>query len=424
MITSKSNKASLRKRIVGAFVVGTLVVSGLPAPALADALSNGAMVEDIEVVTQPDAQQPSDDIVVQMQDEEGQGLALDVQGGTELADLLLQGSLDADAYAAIKQVLDLGDISLSDEAIVKTASEAYETLPQDQKQLIDMLIPKISEYIAWIKAQIEELKKPAQTISACDKTVAIGKTVKLDAQNFGDGVLTYESSDKAVVTVSADGVVEPVSVGMAKIIITASSTNTYRKTVKKVNVTVSKGKQTVTATDKKVLVNKTVKLNAKTSADGKLTYKSSNKAIATVNSKGVVTGKKAGNVIITITAAETASYKKAVKQVIVSVSKAANTLAAKAKSATIKASAAKLAKNAVTLASNVVATKAVGKLTYANASIDGTAKKFGVNAKTGKLTVPKGTKKGTYQVRVKVTAAGDVAFLKGAKTVSYKVQVQ
>jgi FixJ family two-component response regulator len=342
----------------------------------------------------------------------------------EKAAAQIQGFKDSEAYAAIKQALELAKVNLSDEAIVEKARAAYDSLSQQQKMLIEAVTPQVSQRLAEAEAVLAELKKPAQIIIALDTTVAMGTKANLGALTTGDGTLVYKSSDETVATVSADGVVTPVSIGTAKIIITATSTNKYRKTIKKINIAVTQGKQTVTAKDKSVSVNKTVKLTAKTSGDGALTYKSSNKAIATVTSKGTVKGVKPGNVIITITAAATTNYKKASKSIIVSVSKGANTLTAKAKKATVSASAAKAAKGAVTLASNITVTKAVGKVTYANASTNATAKKFVVNATTGKVTVPKGTKKGTYQVKVKVTAKGDASYLKGTKTVSYKVQVK
>ena len=46
-----------------------------------------------------------------------------------------------------------------------------------------------------------------------------------------------------------------------------------------------------------------------------------------------------------------------------------------------------------------------------------------VNAKTGAITVPKGTKKGTYKVKVKVTAKGNKNYKAGSRTVTVKLTV-
>ena len=47
-----------------------------------------------------------------------------------------------------------------------------------------------------------------------------------------------------------------------------------------------------------------------------------------------------------------------------------------------------------------------------------------VKAKTGKITVKKGVKKGTYKLKIKVTAAGNEKFNAGSKTVVVKIRVK
>ena len=51
-------------------------------------------------------------------------------------------------------------------------------------------------------------------------------------------------------------------------------------------------------------------------------------------------------------------------------------------------------------------------------------KYFKVNSKTGKLTVRKGLRKGTYVVKVKVMAAGNSNYNASAKTVKYTIKVK
>ena len=265
--------------------------------------------------------------------------------------------------------------------------------------------------------------KAAQTITAADKSAVYGKTVSLSAKTSGDGKLTYKSSNTAVAKVSATGIVTPVSKGTVKITINASETVKCKSATKTVAVTVVQASQTVTATNKTVQVTKTVNLAAKTSGNGKLTYKSSNASVAVVSAAGLVTGKKAGTAKITITAASTGQYKQATNTITVTVKKA-NTLAVKAKNAKVAASLATLKSKSVVHASNVTVTSANGVVTYANASTDAIAKKFKVNASNGKVTVLKGTKKGKYQVKVKVTAKGNATYMAGTKTVTYYVQVK
>lgn len=64
--------------------------------------------------------------------------------------------------------------------------------------------------------------------------------------------------------------------------------------------------------------------------------------------------------------------------------------------------------------------KVKGKLSYKKV---GGSKQLAVNARTGKVTVRKGAKKGTYKVRVKVIAAGNTSYKKATKTVTCTITV-
>lgn len=101
--------------------------------------------------------------------------------------------------------------------------------------------------------------------------------------------------------------------------------------------------------------------------------------------------------------------------------KAANTLAVKAKTKTVKYKTVK--KKTVTVKRKDVLTvsKNKGTVTYAKASGN---KKITINKKTGNVTVKKGLKKGTYKVKVKVTAAGNNTYKKVTKTVTFKIKVK
>lgn len=95
---------------------------------------------------------------------------------------------------------------------------------------------------------------------------------------------------------------------------------------------------------------------------------------------------------------------------------------AKAKKAKVTVKYSKVKKKAKTVA-NLTVKCDKGKASYKNASKNKTAKKFKVNAKNGKVTVPKGTKKGTYAVKVKVKVKAGTNYKKLTKTVSFKVKV-
>ena len=80
---------------------------------------------------------------------------------------------------------------------------------------------------------------------------------------------------------------------------------------------------------------------------------------------------------------------------------------------------------ALSTAANVTVDGAQGTLSYDNVSSDTTAQTFIVDKTNGTVSVPKGTKAGTYIVEIKVTATPDTSsqYLPGSKTVSYKIVV-
>lgn len=106
--------------------------------------------------------------------------------------------------------------------------------------------------------------------------------------------------------------------------------------------------------------------------------------------------------------------------------KKANTLIAKGR--TVKVSAAKLKRSKQT----IKRTKAItikdpqGPLTYRKVGVSKKAYsgKFTVNARTGKITVARGVKKGTYRLKVKVTAAGNAVYEPKTETVTVTIRVR
>ena len=105
------------------------------------------------------------------------------------------------------------------------------------------------------------------------------------------------------------------------------------------------------------------------------------------------------------------------------IEKANNPLSIKGKTAAVKSK--KLKKKAQKLAVTKVITftkKGQGKLTYTKASGN---KKITISKTTGKVTVRKGLKKGTYKVKVKVNAAGNSNYNASTwKTATFKIKVK
>ena len=77
--------------------------------------------------------------------------------------------------------------------------------------------------------------------------------------------------------------------------------------------------------------------------------------------------------------------------------------------------------NSVLLKSAVRVSKAQGNVTYTKVSGD---KNITVNKKTGKITVSKNAKKKTYNVKIKVEAAGNKNYEKGSKNVTVSIKVK
>ncbi len=125
--------------------------------------------------------------------------------------------------------------------------------------------------------------------------------------------------------------------------------------------------------------------------------------------------KNAGTATMTIKGkgSYTGSVKKTFK-----INKAANPMTVKATAKTVKYSTVKKKNVAVTAVTvkNAQGTKSFKK-TSGNKNIT-------INAKTGKLTVKKGTKKSTYTIKVQVTAKGNSNYKSASKTVTVKVKVK
>ena len=162
----------------------------------------------------------------------------------------------------------------------------------------------------------------------------------------------------------------------------------------------------------------------KSGSSGKVTYAyySDAKGKKTVKVSAV---KKAGTYYVRATLAADKNHEKATSALVkFTIQKAANPLMLTVK----KASAVKLAtvkKNNVAVKCITVKKKA-GAVSYKLMGVKKASfkKYFAVNAKTGKITVKRGLKKGTYNLTVLVTAKGDANYKKGTKSVTFKIVVK
>ncbi len=101
--------------------------------------------------------------------------------------------------------------------------------------------------------------------------------------------------------------------------------------------------------------------------------------------------------------------------------KKANTLKASAKKVTVKYSKLKKKNQTINVGKAMTVSNAKGTVSYKKSSGNG---KITINKKTGKITVKKGLKKGTYKVKIKVTAAGNATYKAATKTVTVKIKVK
>jgi uncharacterized protein YjdB len=142
-------------------------------------------------------------------------------------------------------------------------------------------------------------------ITPTSDTIKVGGTTQLTPiftpENTSDKSVTYVSSDESVATVSADGVVTGVRVGMAVIQCTATAsgkTASCSITVEQaVTLQLTPSSRELAKGHSFTIKKKVTPSTANAAAD----WKSSNSAIAKVTSAGKVTGKKYGSVNITCT---------------------------------------------------------------------------------------------------------------------------
>ena len=96
-------------------------------------------------------------------------------------------------------------------------------------------------------------------------------------------------------------------------------------------------------------------------------------------------------------------------------------LKASGKTAQVSYSKLKKKNQTISRASAIKVSGAIGKVTYTKTKGD---KKITINKKTGKITVKKGLKKGTYKLKVDVKAAGSGSYASATKNVTVKIKVK
>lgn len=212
-----------------------------------------------------------------------------------------------------------------------------------------------------------------------------------------------------------------VAVGKASAIVTGRNgyegSQTVAFTIKRASSTIKLKAQTKTYTGKAMPYSGKV---SRTGSRGKVTYRYYSDAGCT---KAVAASKvkDTGTYYVRATVAKDGNYCAATSAAAkFTIAKAKNTITVKASKKTAKLAAVR--KKAVSVAP-IAVSKARGKVTYSRVA-KGSSSGLKVNAKTGKITVKKGARKGTYKIKVKVTAKGNVNYKPGSRTVTCKVTVK
>ena len=302
-------------------------------------------------------------------------------------------ALDAFAYtkASYKAAKDLYDTldGTVDEDITEEQIKAF-------NDAVTALQPVATETsINALQSAITAAKK----LKAADYTAASYKTYKA-AITAAETVLNGEDLSDTEVTAATKALTD------AKAKLVKLKTQTITVSVKNTKNVVSRK-----------YGDEAFSLGAK--AKTTLTYKSSNTKIATVDSKGKVTIKAAGTVKITINAKATSTYKAATAKVLtIKIAKKAPTIKTKIGTKNLSYNALKKKAQVFTLGTSV---NSKGTLTYKKLS---GSSAVSVNSKTGKLTVKKGLKKGTYRVKVQIKSAAKGNYTAGSRTVTVTVRVK
>lgn len=296
------------------------------------------------------------------------------------------------SYAAAKAIYDQIDGS-ADEDI------QGDVVAQKAKELNDAVAALQAPASEESKTALQSAITAAKKLKAADYTAASYKTYKA-AITAAETVLNGEDFSDAEVTAATKALTD------AKAKLVKLKTQSITVSVKNTKNVVSKK-----------YGDKAFSLGAK--AKTTLTYKSSNTKIATVDSKGKVTIKAAGTVKITINAKATGTYKAATAKVLtIKIAKKAPTIKTKIGTKNLSYNTLKKRAQVFTLGTSV---NSKGTLTYKKLS---GSSAVSVNSKTGKLTVKKGLKKGTYRVKVQIKSAAKGNYTAGSRTVTVTVRVK
>ncbi len=147
-----------------------------------------------------------------------------------------------------------------------------------------------------------------------------------------------------------------------------------------------------------------------------------NSEICSVGEAGNITAQKPGTTTIQYKSKSNYDLK---GNITIIVNKYDNTLKVKAVPVKLKASALKKRSRTIARKNALKITAPIGKVTYSKVKVSKAKykNKFKVNKSTGRITVSKGLKKGTYKLTISVKAGGDKEHLFSSKNVTVRIKV-
>ena len=283
-----------------------------------------------------------------------------------------------DYTVSYKNNIDIGEGTVTVEGTGNCSGAVYKTFNITSKELASQNISlNETEYIysgSKITPEVVVIINGKTLTNGTDYYVSYGNNI-----NAGEGTVTVIGKAKYKGKVTKAFKINPVKITINNVVVQGIRDRVY--------------------TGKNIVQNITMKYRGKTVSFTPTYYFNKNVGIAVVILKG--NGNYSGTVARTF-----------------KINKVNNPLVVKARAKTVKYKKVKKKKQVVKA---ITVSKNQGKVTYTK--IRG-SKKFTINKNNGKITVKKGTKKGTYKIKVKVLANGNGTYKSGYKTIIVKIRVK
>ncbi len=231
--------------------------------------------------------------------------------------------------------------------------------------------------------------KPSVKVKVGDRTLKAGTDYTVTYKNnteVGKATVTIKGKGNYKGSCSADFTIQPKSI--TPTVVLSKKTYTYDGSAKKPKVTVKDGSKILTTSEYSV------------------SYASGRTNAGTYKVKVTLKGNYKGTKTVSFT-----------------IEKAKQPMTVTAKTPSVKASDLKKKAQTIKISQAVTIKNAKGTKSY-EITDKGKLTKIKINAETGSITVPKGTGKGTYTIKIKITAAGTKNYKPGSKNVSVKIKIQ